>query len=198
MEKETQSINEKSLLELGTCRQKENVSDLRSRSKLNCSHRHRRRLKGHPLQVRHKQVWDRGFILLLTRLLYSPDQMLAVMVLSQHRVLSFKTVRPCTPCGVRCMGHAIRTSSNNFSMAPLSQFGEAARPYLRMDDWNPPTPVCKRLRLTQAVRGKLIPTGLGTSPAYENTEPGFILAVLRVPFMVCPFRSADAKSGKVV
>ena len=29
-----------------------------------------------------------------------------------------------------------------------------------MDKWNRPTPVCRRLSLAQAVRGKLIPTGL--------------------------------------
>ena len=38
----------------------------------------------------------------------------------------------------------------------------------------------------------------GTGPEYENTEPGRSFAVFRVPFMGCPLRSADAKSGKVV
>ena len=33
------------------------------------------------------------------RLLYCLDQMLAVVPLSQHRVSSFKTVRPRAPCG---------------------------------------------------------------------------------------------------
>ena len=40
------------------------------------------------------------------------------------------------------------------------QFGEGARPHLCMDEWNRPTPVQRRLSLTQIVRGKLIPTGL--------------------------------------
>ena len=86
--------------------------------------------------------------------------MLAVMVLSLHRVSSSKTVRSCAPCGARCMGHAIRTWSAVCSEAPHSQFGEGARPYLCMDEWNRPTPVGRRLSLTQAARGKLIPTGL--------------------------------------
>ena len=51
------------------------------------------------------------------RLLYFPDQMLAVVVLSQHRVLSSKIVRPRSPCDALCMEHAIRTikicSANN-------------------------------------------------------------------------------------
>ena len=33
------------------------------------------------------------------------DQMLAVVVLTQHRVSSSKTVRPATPPGARCMEH---------------------------------------------------------------------------------------------
>ena len=94
------------------------------------------------------------------RLLYCPDQMLAVMSLSQHRVSSSRTVRPHVSCGARCMGHAIRTWSAVCSAAPHSQFGERARPHLCMDEWNRPTPVFKRLSLTQAARDKPIPTGL--------------------------------------
>ena len=122
--------------------------------------RHRHRLKGHPIQVRHKQDWSRGFILLLRQAAVFPSQMLRVMLLSQHRVSSFKTVRPRAPCDARCMEHAIRTWSAVCSAVPHSQFGEGARPHLCMDEWNHPTPVCKRLSLIHAVWGKLIPTGL--------------------------------------
>ena len=38
----------------------------------------------------------------------------------------------------------------------------------------------------------------GTGPGYESTEPGSIFTIIRIPLMVCPLRSADAKSGKVV
>ena len=31
----------------------------------------------------------------------------------------------------------------------------------------------------------------GTDPGYENTEPGYIFAVLRVPFIICPLKSAN-------
>ena len=41
-------------------------------------------LKGYSLQVKHKQDWVQGFILSLSQLLCCPDQVLAVMVLSQH------------------------------------------------------------------------------------------------------------------
>ena len=34
--------------------------------------------------------------------------MMAVMMLSQHRVLSSFTVRPRAPYGARCMGHVVR------------------------------------------------------------------------------------------
>ena len=85
-------------------------------------------------------------------LLYCLDQMLAVMSLSQHRVSSFKTVRHRAPSGARCIGHAVRTWSAVCSEAPHSQFGEGARPHLCIDEWNRPTPVRRRLSLTQASR----------------------------------------------
>ena len=55
--------------------------------------------EGYPLQVRHKQDWGRGLSFYYPRLLHCLDQMLAVMLLSQHRVSSSKTVRPRAPCG---------------------------------------------------------------------------------------------------
>ena len=111
--------------------------------------------EGYPLQVRHKQDWAD-----YPRLLQCLDQMLPVMLLSQHRVSSSKTVRPCAQCGARCIGHAVSTWSGVCSEAPHLQFGEGARPHLCMDEWNCPTPVHRRLSLTQAARGKPIPTGL--------------------------------------
>ena len=129
------------------------------------------------------------------RLLYCLNQMPAVMLLSQHRVSSSKTVRPCASCGARCIGHAVSTWSAVCSEAPHSQFGEGARPHLCMDKWNRPTPVHRRLSLTQAARGKPIPTGLAP---VKSTEPESIFTVLRFPFVIHLFRSADAKSGKVV
>ena len=101
-----------------------------------------------------------GLSFYYSRMLYCPSQMLAVMLLSQHQVLSFKTVRPRAPCGSRCMGHAIRTWSAVCSAAPHSQFGGGARPHLCMKKCNRPTPVRWRMSLTQAVRDKLISTGL--------------------------------------
>ena len=90
--------------------------------------------------------------------------MFAVVLLSQHWVLSSKTVRPHAPCGARCIGHAVRTRSAVCSGAPHSQFGEGARPHLCMDEWNRLTPVRRQLSLTQAARGKRIPTGLAPVP----------------------------------
>ena len=37
-----------------------------------------------------------------------------------------------------------------------------------------------------------------TGPGYKNTDPGYILTILRVTFMAFPLRSADANFGKVV
>ena len=94
------------------------------------------------------------------RLLHCLDQMLAVMSLSQHRVSSSKTVRSRAPCGAQCIGHAVSTWSVVCSEVPHSQFGKGARPHLCMNKWNHPTPVHRQLSLTQAARGKPIPTGL--------------------------------------
>ena len=102
------------------------------------------------------------------RLLYCPDQMLATMLLSHHRVLSFQTVRPCVPCGTRCMGHAVITWSAVCSDAPHSLFGEGARPHLCMVKWNRPTPVCRRLSLIHVARDKPIPTGLAPVSATKT------------------------------
>ena len=97
--------------------------------------------------------------------------MLAVVLLSQHRVSSSKTVRPSVPSGDRCIGHAVRAWSAVCSEVPHSQFGEGARPHLCMDKWNRPTPVRRRLSLTQAARGKPIPTGLApVSPTTMGSE----------------------------
>ena len=46
--------------------------------------------------------------------------------------------------------------------------------------------------------GQAHPNKPGTGPGCKNMEPGCILIVLRVSSIVCPLRSADAKSGKVV
>ena len=86
--------------------------------------------------------------------------MLAVILLSQHRVSSSKTFRLRAPYDARCIGHAIRTWSVVCSAAPHSQFGKGARPHLCMDKCNRPKPVRRELSLTQAHRDKLIPTGL--------------------------------------
>ena len=62
------------------------------------------------------------------------DQMLAVMVFSQHRVSSPKTVGPCIPVGAECMGHVRMIQSAVCSTAPHSQLNVGARPHLCMDD----------------------------------------------------------------
>ena len=61
-------------------------------------------------------------------------QMLAVMVLSQHRVSTSKTVSPRIPAGARCTGHVGMMCSAVCSTAPHSQFDVGARPHLCMKD----------------------------------------------------------------
>ena len=124
--------------------------------------RRRRRLKGIYSRSDTNRTGAEGLSFYYPRLLNCLNQMLAVVLLSQHRVLSSKTVRNHAPCGARCIGHAVSTWSAVCSEAPHSQFGEGARLHLCMDEWNCSTPVRRRLSLTQAARGKLIPTGLAS------------------------------------
>ena len=126
--------------------------------------RRRRRLKGIHSRSDTNRTGGEGLSFYYPRLLYCLNQMLAVMILSQYRVSSSKTVRLRAPCGARCIGHAVSTWSAVCSEAPHSQFGEEARPHLCMDEWNRPTSVRRRLSLTQAARGKLIPTSLAPVP----------------------------------
>ena len=56
--------------------------------------RRRRRLKGIHSRSDTNRTGAEGLSFYYPRLLYCPDQMLAVMLLSQHRVSSSKTVRP--------------------------------------------------------------------------------------------------------
>ena len=116
------------------------------------------------------------------RLQYCLIQMLAVVLLNQHRVLSSRTVRPCAPCGARCIEHAVRTWSAVCLEVLYSHFGEGTRPHLCMYEWNRPTPVRRRLSLTQTARSKPIPTGLHRSRAQKH---GAWKHLHSSPFSIC-------------
>ena len=118
------------------------------------------RLKGIHSRSDTNRTGAEGLSFYYPRLLHCLNQMLAVLLLSQHRVSSSKTVRPRAPCGARCIRHAVSTWSAVCSEAPHLQLGEGARPHLYMDEWDRSTSVHRRLSLTQAAQGKLIPTGL--------------------------------------
>ena len=131
-----------------------------------CSRCRRRRLKGIHSRSDTNRIEAEGLAFYYPRLLHCLNQMMAVVLLSQHRVSSSKTVsRPRAPYGGRCIGHVVKTWSAVCSEAPHSQFGEGARPHLCMDECNRHTPVRRRLSLTQAARGKPIPTGLAPVPS---------------------------------
>ena len=121
-----------------------------------CCHR----LKGIHSRSDTNTTGTEGLSFYYPRLLHCLNQMLAVVLLSQHRVSLSKTVRLRAPCGTRCIGHAVRTWSTICSEAPHSQFGGGARPHLCMDEWNRPTSVLRGFSLTQTAWGKSIPTGL--------------------------------------
>ena len=127
--------------------------------------RYRRRcLKGHPLTIRHKQDWGRGFILLLPQAAVLPGSDAGSDVVEPASSFVIQNRQTSAPCGAQCMGHAVKTWSAVCSAVPHSQFGEGARPHLCMDEWNRPTSVLKRLSLTESARDKSIPTGLAPVP----------------------------------
>ena len=70
-------------------------------------------------------------------------------------------------------------------------------PHFCLDEWNCPTPVLRQL-INPNCSCHAHPNRLGTNFGYKNKEPGSIFTTLHIPFMVNLFRSADAKSGKVV
>ena len=91
--------------------------------------------EGYPLQVRHKEDWGPGFILLLLQSAALPESDAGSGVVKpEYQVSSSKTVRPRAPCGARCIGHAVSTWSAVCSEPPHSQFGEGVRPHLYMDE----------------------------------------------------------------
>ena len=94
-------------------------------TKVHCSSLSSSSFEGYPLQVRHKQDWGRGFILLLPQTAALPGSDAGSDVI---KPASSKTVRPRDPCGARCIGHAVRTWSAVCSEAPHSQFGEERDP----------------------------------------------------------------------
>ena len=77
---------------------------------------------------------------------------------SNARLLT--TFKKNTPYNIQNFSLQSELTAAASSTSSNSQFGEGARPHLCMDEWNRPTPVRRRLSLTQAARGKPIPTGL--------------------------------------
>ena len=72
----------------------------------------------YPLQVRYKQDWGRGSILLLPQTAALPGSDAGSGVISRNRVSSSKSVRLRAPCGARCIGYAVGTWSAVCSEAP--------------------------------------------------------------------------------
>ena len=93
-------------------------SSNKNRSETICRHPHR--LKGIHSRSETSRTGAEGLSFYYPRLLHSLTQMLAVVLLSQHRVSSSKTVRPRAPCGARCIGYTVSTWSAVCSEAILA------------------------------------------------------------------------------
>ena len=67
--------------------------------------------EGYPLQVRHKQDWGRGFILLLPQTAALPGSDAGSDVIKPASSFVIQNRQISTPCGARCIGHAVSTWS---------------------------------------------------------------------------------------
>ena len=115
------------------------------------------------IQVRHKKrIETEGLFFFNPSLLCWLNQMLAVTELSQHLVLSYKTVRPIIPRSARCIEHVKIMWSAVCSLASHLHFAEEAGPHLCVDEPKHLTPVPRRLSLAQTVQVKLIPRNVDT------------------------------------
>ena len=119
-------------------------------------------LKGIHSRSDTSRTWAEGLSFYYPRLLHCLNQMLAVVLLSQHRVSSSKTVRPRAPCGARCIGHAV---IHDLRFAQRRHTRNSVKERDPICAWTNgiahcPTPVRRRLSLTQTARGKPISTGL--------------------------------------
>ena len=155
--------------------------------------RRRRRLEGDPLQVRHKQDWGRNFILLLPQAAVLLGSNAGSDVVKQLTNIFHPKTSDLVLHLVPDVWGKLLECGLSFVQRRRTCNLVRERLHLCMDKWNCPTSVCRRLSF-----GKTHLNRPGTGPGYENTEPESILTVLRVPFIVCPLRREDAKSGKVV
>ena len=132
-----------------------------------------------------KMMRVEGLSFYLPSLLCCPDQMLAVAELNQHLALSSKTVKPIIPQGARYVGYVEIIWSAVCSLAPHSRFAEEARLHLCMDEPKRPTPVRRRLSLTQAVLVKLIPISLVLTLGMQTQSADVLLehSVFHVKFV---------------
>ncbi|XP_076804591.1 uncharacterized protein LOC143448655 [Clavelina lepadiformis] len=89
-------------------------------------------------------------------------------VISHAIVSSSSLFRPSTPRGGRWIGQALITWSAVCSVAPHSHPGEGASPHLCMSERKRPTPVRKRLSLTQAVLARDIPGGFRSASVMKS------------------------------
>ena len=111
--------------------------------------------------------------------------------LSSHSVVSSsRTVRPCSSCEGRWIGHWKTTWSTVCSSAPRSHAAEGAIPHLCKQQRKSSTPVRRRLSRTTAVLGRVIPGGWGRCHPVrdESTESRSVIQQLRVPSVIRPER----------
>ena len=140
-------------------------------------------MERHPLLVKRKHDWGRGFILLLRiidcipvysyhRMLYCKEQVMASLLLSHHRLSSSRTVRLRAPRDIRCRLWAMLIRSHLWFVQwrRICDLVKEQDPLLRMDVWNAPTPVRRRLTLSKGGSEQAHSNKLSTGHGNESME----------------------------
>ena len=136
-------------------------------------------MEGHQIWFKHKEDCGQRFIL---HYLY---QMLGAMVLSQHRVSSSRTIRPCTPCHTQCRlwGMLLRRGQRFVLWRRIRNSVKDRDPigHGRMES---PNTSLQTIDLNPSCSKQPHSNRLGTGDGYESMELGCILTVLRVPSLI--------------
>ena len=91
----------------------------------------------------------------------------------------------------------IRTLLAVCTKAPHFYFVKARNPFCYGEMESPNTSL-QAIDLELSCSRQACSNRPGTGPGYENTEPGFIFKVFRVPSIIHPLRSSYPDSRKVV
>ena len=146
-------------------------------------------LEEHPLRVKHKQDWGRGFILLLPQ-----DAVLTESDAGSHGDKASMEFRHLKPSDLEL--HVVpdvwgTLLERGLRFVQRRRAGDLVKERAQLVHERMGSPIISRqpIAINPSCSGQAHSNRPG--PAYKNTDPRYILAVLRVPSIIRPLRSAD-------